>query len=161
MHLNDPGGRGGRFFPLVIDHSMSHSLPNFQIQGIDIQEISIKQPEGNLGRNPNLNFNIHLDHAVMQENQLFIVGTTITTHAQGDQLLATYKANCVFRIENMGQYATGDEKGISLPEELMSMLNSISVSTTRGLMYGGFAGTYLQKVVLPVIDTDAFALNKG
>ncbi|MGB3181024.1 MAG: hypothetical protein WBB45_06520 [Cyclobacteriaceae bacterium] len=141
---------------------MSDSLPNFQIQGIDIQEISIKQPEGNLGRNPNLNFNIHLDHAVMQENQLFIVGTTITTHAQENQLLATYKANCVFRIENMGQYATGDEKGgVSLPEELMSMLNSISVSTTRGLMYGGFAGTYLQKVVLPVIDTDAFALNKG
>jgi hypothetical protein len=141
---------------------MSDTLPNFQLQGIDVQEVTIKQPEINLGRNPNLNFDIHLDHAVMQENQLFIAGTTITTYAQNkEHVLAVYKANCVFRIENMGQFKSAEQNSISLPEDLMKVINSISISTTRGLMFGAFAGTYLQKVVLPVIDTDAFALQKG
>lgn len=138
------------------------ALPNFQIQGIDIQEVSIEQPTNQLRNNPNLNFDIHLDHAVVQDKQFFIAGTTITTYAeQKENKLAKFKANCVFRIENMNQFQKADGSGIELPVELISAINSVSVSTTRGLMFSAFAGTYLQKVVLPIIDTKGFSLQRS
>ncbi|MFA0960262.1 hypothetical protein AB9P05_00490 [Roseivirga sp. BDSF3-8] len=137
-----------------------NNIPKFQIQTIDVQEVTIKQPQQNLGKNPNLNFDIHLDHAVMQDNDIFIAGTTITTYAGSkEHELARFKANCVYKIDNMAQFQKPDKSGVSLPEELISAINSVSVSTTRGLMFGAFGGTYLQKVVLPIIDTQGFAPN--
>ena len=45
-----------------------------------------------------------------------------------------------------------EEKNFKLTEELKDVLNSISISTTRGVMFSTFKGTYLHNALLPVVD---------
>ena len=41
---------------------------------------------------------------------------------------------------------------ITMPGALAEILNSISISTTRGVMYAAFRGTFLQHAILPIVD---------
>jgi len=51
-------------------------------------------------------------------------------------------------------------KPLELPEPLATTLNSVSISTTRGLMFAIFRGSFLRKAVLPVVDPTLFAIQR-
>jgi hypothetical protein len=46
-----------------------------------------------------------------------------------------------------------------LPSGIIDLLNSVSVSTVRGMMFSAFKGTFLHNAVLPVIDPKTFKVK--
>ena len=65
--------------------------------------------------------------------------------------MADAKIACVYHVENLDQYV--DQSGkLELPLQYITMFNSISISTCRGVLYTLFIGTPLHSVILPVIN---------
>jgi len=58
---------------------------------------------------------------------------------------------CLYHIENMQQYVN-DSGEFVLPESLITMFNSISISTGRGVLFTLFRGTFLHSVILPIVN---------
>jgi hypothetical protein len=49
---------------------------------------------------------------------------------------------------------------VKLPSDIIIAMNSISISTIRGIMFSTFKGTYLHNAFLPVIDPKSFNVDK-
>ena len=45
---------------------------------------------------------------------------------------------------------------VDLPQEFITLLNSIALSTTRGVMFSQFRGTVLHNAILPIIAPAKF-----
>lgn len=62
---------------------------------------------------------------------------------------------------NFNEVIHADAEGIvTLPQDLADILNSISISTTRGLMFSAFKETFLHNAFLPIIDPKQFSQLK-
>jgi hypothetical protein len=63
----------------------------------------------------------------------------------------------VFQINDFDITFQPNEKNeYIIPNELENVLKSVSVSTTRGVLYSEFRGTPLHRAVLPIIMLDSF-----
>lgn len=99
-------------------------------------------------------FDITTEVKLNPENKIVIIeiGVIIFDEKKGTHLGGITVAN-IFYIENYNDIVTSNEKNeIDLPESIVVMLNSISLSTTRGVMWNTFKGTFLHDAVLPVLD---------
>ncbi|PKL79577.1 MAG: hypothetical protein CVV25_07440 [Ignavibacteriae bacterium HGW-Ignavibacteriae-4] len=65
-----------------------------------------------------------------------------------------------FSVENIKELEDKNSKEIILPPEFAFTLNSIAISTTRGILFSYNQGTYLDKVIMPLIDTSKIRLEK-
>ena len=63
-----------------------------------------------------------------------------------------------FEFENLASFVV--DKEVKLPSDIIIAINSISISTIRGIMFSTFKGTYLHNAFLPVIDPKAFNIEK-
>ena len=61
----------------------------------------------------------------------------------------------IFEVENFADFINEENGDVNLPEILSNSLNSITLSTVRGLMFSGFKGTFLHNAILPVIDPNS------
>lgn len=132
----------------------------FQIKGIELLDVKLNQPQRPLPIHTTFHFNINLEHRINPENKLVIVITTIEIlHEDKETRLASIKASCVFEIVNFEEFLTDNTK-VSFPNNILVTLNSISISTIRGLMFAEFKGTFLHNAILPVIDPTSFKIQK-
>jgi len=54
----------------------------------------------------------------------------------------------------MNKYIEG--KDINLPSEFITTINSLSLSTSRGILFMLFRGTFLHSAILPIIDSSDY-----
>ena len=56
--------------------------------------------------------------------------------------------------DNFDDYFTKNEKEnkYEVPEELEIVLKSAGISTSRGIIFSELEGTYLQGIILPLVD---------
>ena len=69
-------------------------------------------------------------------------------------------ANCIFEVENMNDFMDTKTRNINLPEEFVITLNSITISTARGIMFNQFKGTFLHNAILPIIKPESILIQK-
>ena len=55
-----------------------------------------------------------------------------------------------------GQFSAWTGMPQELPTDIIVTINSISISTIRGIMFSTFKGTYLHNAFLPIIDPKSF-----
>ena len=134
----------------------------FQFKNIEILEVNISFPGQIIQENITYHYNINIQHRINQENKLILVDTSIEIlHQDKKTRLGFIKATCTFFVETLlDYYLEKDKKLIKLPKPFITSLNSISISTTRGIMFSQFRGTYLHNAILPVIDPNGFKLEK-
>ncbi len=130
----------------------------FQIKNIEILEVDLVFPGPIVKDIKTYHYNINLQHRINQENKLIFVDTAIEIiHQDKKTKLGFLKATCVYLVENLLDLkSASNEKMFDLPEVFVTTLNSISISTTRGIMFSQFRGTYLHNAVLPIIDPKGF-----
>ncbi len=99
-------------------------------------------------------FNINLESRVdTEKNLVFIITDVEIRNADQTLSLGSLTSSCIFKIMNFNEVITTDLEGVvNLPQHLVDILNSISISTTRGLMFSTFKGTFLHNAFLPIID---------
>jgi hypothetical protein len=132
----------------------------FQLKSIELLDSCIITPK----RNPTpikFTFEIGIEQKFSLENKLMFVLCEVAIFSENngnkEELLGNLKSNCIFELENINPVKNNK---IDLSAELSTLLNSITISTTRGLMFSFFKGTFLHNAILPVVDPKSFKLQK-
>lgn len=126
---------------------------------MQIRAIELLNGTLNLPANPNIpatnfNFNISIESRADAINKLVFV--IVHIEIKNDDLsviLGELSVSCIFEIVNFEEVIKVEADGkINIPQGLIETLNTISISTTRGVLFSTFKGTFLHGAVLPIID---------
>lgn len=128
----------------------------YQLKNIEIIEQHLYILNKPLDKIVNYNFDINLEHSVDVINKNLIVNTSISILKEDDEKLGSFRSLCIFHIENLESFVVKKTKQIDLPKDFITTLNSISISTTRGLLFSNFRGTILHSAILPIVDPSSF-----
>ena len=106
---------------------------------------------------PVFNFQIKAQSIIHREEKTVITFIGIAVKNESSEIkLAEFLTACGFIIENFEEVIEKDEQGLDLmPVELDNTLKSISISTTRGIIYSELRGTALHGAYLPIILADS------
>lgn len=139
---------------------LKKELINFQIRSVDLLGNYLSIP-----KEPNINiqefsFDINLERKVDHNLKSLVVITNIdiTSISDTSNKLGSVSTATVFTIENFNEVIKMDENKLThhISDAMMDILNSISISSTRGVMSQIFRGTFLHHAVLPILDPKAF-----
>ncbi len=134
----------------------------FQIDAIELLDSCLNAPKQLLTTNTVFQFEINLEHRLNVDNGIVIVICLVSIYNDtNEQLLGQLKSSCIFSVENLSTYINAKTKASKLPDYFATTLNSISISTTRGLMFSFFRGTFLHNAVLPIIDPQSISIDKN
>lgn len=131
--------------------------PMFQLRGVELHELIINKPQANVAPTSNFNFEIHVE-ANVDSNKNIVINTT-RVKIKGDKpdiILGSITCACIFSVANFADVVTMREDNLGeINEAFAETLNSISISTTRGVMFSELKGTFLHYAFLPIIDVKA------
>lgn len=124
-----------------------------RLKGIDIIKCSIHEV-ANYQSITNFNFNVLIDSRYNKnDNLLFNIVTVDITNEEQSVVYGSISVNCIFEITNSDEIMIFKENGlVEINNEVHELLNNISISTTRGVMFGTFKGTFLHQAYLPIFD---------
>lgn len=140
----------------MIQDSARSVTMNVQFKGIELLNSAINIPTAETDlSNFTFNVNIHTNVDAVQKLVFVIVSVQIQTTDQL-QNLASLDASCIYTIINFEEVVSEKDGKHVLPVAVSDMFNSISISTTRGLMFSTFKGTFLHNAILPIIVPASF-----
>lgn len=130
---------------------------NFQLRNIDVIEVILKHPEKQLPKECQYNFDINIQHNITDKDNLIVVAPTILIRINNEEIIyGKFKANIFFQVQNLDDFKNQDNSKFDIPDPFITTLNSISISTLRGLMFLAFKGTFLHNAILPIVNPDNF-----
>ena len=132
---------------------------DLQIKSIELLKSSITMPSSPEVPLTNFNFNINLESKADATNKiLFVIVSVEIRSADQNHVLGSLAASCIYGIPNFADVIKIEEGGkLNIPKGLAEILNSISISTIRGIMFSSFRGTFLHNAFLPIIDPQSFS----
>lgn len=132
----------------------------FQIIALHVTSFSLDERSAALFEE--VGFRITLQHRFDAENDVLTVDVElgIGPADQEDPAIAQLRLECSYQLFEYEKWLVAQpedkrQPGV-LPSGLAVTFNSISISTTRGVLYERLRGTPLQNLVLPVIDPASF-----
>lgn len=126
---------------------------DFRLTKVELYKVELTPPSSQLAKDTIFEFDINSGYQFYADEKEVVAHTDITIKAQGGEgKLGKIGTAVVFTIENWNQVVKIVEGEVNVPSEFMTILHSIAYSTTRGIMYMQFRGTFLQNAHLPVID---------
>ena len=130
---------------------------DFKLTGIELVSSNLYHPGIVLKEKPTFHFNVKIEQTINIENKLIIIASEIEIqHEDKKTIFGSVKVACVFFVANIDDFINKEEELITLSNQVTTMLNSISLSTTRGVMFSQFRGTILHNAFLPIIDPKKF-----
>jgi hypothetical protein len=133
---------------------------SYKLSAVELLNMEMKHPQQDNVDLSSFHFDLKLQHRVNTEKQLVFVITTITVMNQDKSVqMATMQTSCIFEVQNI-QQLVDSENNVKFPNTFLDEINSIAISTTRGIMYAEFKGTFLHKAFLPVFKAENLKKNK-
>ncbi|OYQ47907.1 hypothetical protein [Flavobacterium aurantiibacter] len=133
---------------------------------MQIRAIELLNGSLSLSANPNtpvtnFNFNISIESRADAGNKLvFVIVHVEIKNDDHTVALGALSVSCIFEIVNFEDVIKVEADGkVNIPQRLIETLNMISISTTRGVMFSTFKGTFLHGAVLPIIDPKQFQVG--
>jgi hypothetical protein len=128
-----------------------------QFRGIELvhSNMSLSKVDN---QNMIFNFDVTSEIQVSSDNKIVmvIIGVKIFDNEKTN-LLGDVATNCMYFIDNFSEIITSKAgNSFVVPDNLIIVLNSISLSTTRGILWNTFRGTPLHTAILPIIDPKQF-----
>ena len=131
----------------------------FSVVGIEILEFAIKSYNKVIPEDTPYKYNINIDHRFnISQNIMFVIASIEIFGGAEEAELCTAKVSCIYNIKNLSDFVK--EKKVELPEQFIVTINSISLSTIRGVLFTLFRGTHLHNVILPILDPKEFKSSK-
>lgn len=124
---------------------------SFQFETIELLEFSMMTPNKGVESKTQYKLDINIEHRFnIEYNRIFVIVSIDIIDENNDAGLSSFKISCIYKIKNLREFI--DDNRVSLPEEMITTLNSISLSTCRGILFSSLKGTFLHNVILPIID---------
>ncbi len=132
-----------------------------QIKSIELLNGALQLPSTENTAVTTFNFNISIESKVDVPNKLvFVIVHVEIKNDDHSLVLGNLSVSCIYEIVNFDVVIKIEENGkLDIPQRLIETLNSISISTTRGVMFSTFKGTFLHGAVLPIIDPTQFQIG--
>jgi hypothetical protein len=134
---------------------------SFRLKNMELLQSNLSAVNVSISSETLFKFNINIEHLInLNENIIAIkpiVEIFIEEHNK-KTILGGLSASLVFEFENLPSFVKDNE--VKLPTDIINSINSISISTIRGIMFSTFKGTHLHNAFLPIIDPKLFNLNK-
>jgi hypothetical protein len=126
----------------------------FGLKGIELLNGVINTPPIPFAPITNYNFNINLESKVDATSEFIFVIVNIDIKTEDQSLtLGSLSVSCIYHITNFNEVVKLTiENRFQIPQALVELLNAISISTTRGVMFSTFKGTFLHNALLPIVD---------
>ena len=107
---------------------------------------------------PIFNFDIRVESKVQAEKSLVLSVVHVSIRELNKPLkLANISTVCIFEIEDFINVVIHNEAGLYvIPDQLEALIRPVSISTTRGIIYSEFRGTYLNNAIMPIILMNTF-----
>lgn len=132
-----------------MEKAKKHIDIDFELKGIELGKFAMNshlQSETTAG---SYSFSIDIQLFIKSDVNEIGVGVDVKIMLDDSKIEAgCVRTICIFSIPSLGEY----KKKAQLPDHFLDKLSDISVSTTRGIMFSLFKGTFLHKAILPVID---------
>lgn len=135
--------------------------PLFQLRGVELHELTIQKLLPGVAPPVNFNFEVNVVANVDSNRKLVINATHVNIKGdKQDSVLGSITCACIFSVANFEDVITMKSEALAeINEAFAETLNSISISTTRGVMFSELKGTALHYAFLPIIDIKS--LSKG
>lgn len=131
---------------------------DLQLKSIELLKGSISLPSvPDISLN-NFNFNISVESKADSTNKfLFVIVSVEIRSEDQNHILGSLVVSCIYSIANFDEVVKIEADGkLDIPQPLVEILNSISISTTRGVMFTTFKGTFLHNAFLPIVNPRSF-----
>ncbi|MGB7510200.1 MAG: hypothetical protein WBP54_02800 [Pelodictyon phaeoclathratiforme] len=124
-----------------------------QYSGFRFNSFSFREPAG-VGKNESFNFETSM--AIRTAKERIVVGLMILVNRKSDGVTyAKAETESLFLAKGLDQVI--DKSGtINLPEDLLFTVISLAISTSRGALMVKGAGTFLEKIPMPIVDPQSF-----
>jgi len=132
-----------------------------QIKAIELLNGSLQLPAEPNAVVTNFNFNISIESKADAPNKLvFVIVNVEIKNDDNSIVLGALSVSCIYEIVNFDEVIKIEENGkLDIPQRLIETLSIISISTTRGVMFSTFKGTFLHVAILPIIDPKQFQIG--
>ncbi|HEX9513996.1 MAG TPA: hypothetical protein VF939_26070 [Puia sp.] len=129
-----------------------------QLKGIELLNSSINLPDLPEIALANFIFTIKIESKIDAAAKLIFVVVAVDIKIEEDDIVVgTLAVSCIYSISNFDEVVKRNAEGkFEIPPSLVDLLNSVSVSTTRGVMFSTFKGTFLHTAFLPMIEPRQF-----
>jgi len=126
---------------------------DFGLNNIELLGVNLNHPNEPI-QNTNFQFEINSQQKFHPKEKTLVVEIRIdVSHKEIEQeVLGSISVACIFELNVNNQDIDYENKQVSLPDEIFVTINSISISTARGIMFSEFKGTFLDQAHLPVVD---------
>ncbi|HEV8515132.1 MAG TPA: hypothetical protein VGQ59_17745 [Cyclobacteriaceae bacterium] len=133
--------------------------PLFQLRGVELHELTIHKPVPGVATPANFNFEVSVVANVDSNKKLVINATHVKIKGdKQDAILGSITCACIFSVGNFEEVITMKSETLAeINETFAETINSISISTTRGVMFSELKGTTLHYAFLPIIDIKSLA----
>lgn len=132
----------------------------FKLKGLELLNVTMNQPEKPLPEPVTFHFKINLEQKINFEKKLVFVVTSIMVSHEKDKesKLGSITTSCIFEVTNLDEFVNLKNQ-VSFTDETLLSLNEISISTTRGILFSQFRGTFLHQAFLPNIDVKSLKMT--
>jgi hypothetical protein len=131
---------------------------NYSLEDIEISNLELKNEDKiESEEDTNYSFGINIVQGVNVDESLIRVSCTFIISNENIEY-GTITTTCTFHVENIDKLVDVDKK-IGLPDEYADILNGICISTSRGVSFSQFKGTFLHDAIIPIVDVKT--LNRG
>lgn len=134
---------------------------NYALIGMEVVSSRIAEPNELLPLSNSINFFINIEHQYnLEEDLLSSFSTFVLNNSDTNETYASIIIKYDFNVENLKTFFNYETKDPMLPQEFVVVVNSLSISSSRGIIHMLFNGTNLSNFILPIIDPTAIVFNK-
>ena len=134
---------------------MDNNNISFKIDAIELLDYSLSGKDKEIPHEAVFNFDINIEHRFDIQNNRIIAISNFKIFIEGiEGDVGRASISCIFNILEMSKYIDGND--ITIPSEFITTINSLSLSTSRGILFMLFRGTFLHSAILPIINPSDF-----
>jgi len=125
-----------------------------KLRGIELLNVSLIRPEHTSKNLSTFLYNVRIVQDIDKNKKLVFIIVHVDIHSTEEKKdVGSLSVSHIYELANFEEVVTIlDEHNFKLSESVNDILNSISISTTRGVMFSTFKGTLLHNAILPIVN---------
>ena len=125
-----------------------------KLRGIELLNVSLIRLEHTSKNLSTFLYNVRIVQDIERNKKLVFIIVHVDIHSTEEKKdVGSLSVSHIYELANFEEVVTIlDEHNFKLSESVNDILNSISISTTRGVMFSTFKGTFLHNAILPIVN---------